>query len=253
MQIGIRAALQHGPALDAHRAVDDTRRRSHSSQAGRTKRPRRNSRSNRRQREAPLSEADVASRQVTRRITELIGAGDRDAAWLELTAQRQPNSYHCTAMVAGCTTTDHIRELRALMDTAGVRAEVPFLSALHACWVADRNVDEAVSVLYEISQADNASAEKRWRGLGIVGLRELLNSPGAEAGVAGPLAMHSYLAKMQAAGLARAEHFNVALSHCGRDDVQAAKLLEAMDNAGISKTLATVTTLFSRLAFCALF
>lgn len=153
-------------------------------------------------------------------------------------------------MVKGCTTADHIRELRALMDTTGVSAEIPFLSALHASWVADRNLDEAVAVLHEISQAGTTGAEKRWRGLAIIGLRELLDTPIAAAGATGALAAHSYLAKLQAAGLARAEHFNIALSYCGADDVQASTLLEAMDNAGISKTLATVTTLFGRSVLC---
>ena len=55
-----------------------------------------------------------------------------------------------------------------------------------------------------------------------------------------------YLEQLQAVGLARAEHFNVALAHSGADDAMAATLLEAMDSADIGKTLATVTTLFSR-------
>ena len=116
------SGVQHSPVLDACR-TGDMRRRHSSSQAAHPngRRPRRrNSRGDRRQREKPLSEADAASRQVTRRITELIEAGDREAAWLELTAQPQPNGFHCTAMVAGCTTADQIRQLRALMVAAGV-------------------------------------------------------------------------------------------------------------------------------------
>jgi hypothetical protein len=226
------------------------RRRHSSSQAAHPngRRPRRrNSRGDRRQREKPLSEADAASRQVTRRITELIEAGDREAAWLELTAQPQPNGFHCTAMVAGCTTADQIRQLRALMGAAGVNAEMPFLSALHTFWVANRNVEEAVAVLHEISRAENKGSEKRWRGLAVVGLRELLAAqPTAPAEMAEASAARLYLAKLQGAGLARAEHFNVVLLHCGEDDAQAAMLLEAMDHAGIGKTLATVTTLFGR-------
>lgn len=194
-----------------------------------------------------MSEADAASRQATRRIASLIEAGDRDAAWLELTAQTQPNIYHYTAMVAGCSTGEHVRELRSLMTAAGVRTENPFLSALHTVWIAQCNTNEAVAVLQEISQADNKGSEKRWRGLAVVGLRQLYDSAClANAGEAVPPAALSYLVQLQDAGLARAEHFNVALSLCGLDDTQAAKLLEMMDDAGISKTLATVTTLFGR-------
>ena len=237
---------ERGPVLDTYRA-GDMRQRHCSSQGAHTKASRRNSRANRRQRENPLSEADAASRQVTRRITELIEAGDREAAWFELTAQPQPNAFHCTAMVAGCTTADHIRQLRAFMGTAGVNAEMPFLSALHTSWVANHHVDEAVAVLHEISRAENKGAEKRWRGLAVVGLRELLAAqPNAPAEMAGASAAQLYLAKLQEVGLARAEHFNVVLLHCGEDDAQVATLLQAMDHAGIGKTLATVTTLFGR-------
>ena len=235
-----------------------SRPRHYSSQAERSQRRRRNSRSNRRQREKPAAAgaaagaaAAAASRAATRRIVERIKAGDRAAAWAELVAQPRPNSYHCTAMVAGCSTAAQIRELRELMAAASVVPDTPFLSALHAAWIALRETDEAAAVLQELAQTGGKGAEKRWRGLANVGLRSLLaeqSNAAADAAAAEHAASagRAYLARLQAAGLARVEHFNIALAHCGEDEGQVDAVLTAMDGAGVERTVATVTTLFGR-------
>jgi hypothetical protein len=90
--------------------------------------------------------------------------------------------------------------------------------------------------------AVGVNTEKRCRGLAVVGLQRLLD----EAAVPWrDSPARDYLELLQDAGLARVEHYNVALARCTEaEDLE--QLLAAMDSAGIEKCAATATTLFSR-------
>ena len=238
------------------------------------------SRSNRRKK-PQLSKSADAARQATRQIVDLIDAGDRDAAWQLLSAQAEPNTFHCTAMVTGCTTATQIADLRELMTLAGVDVDVAFLSALHTAWIALGDTGRAVAALQEMADTGSewnappppasrscvrplspaacypagskdgvmvvgVNTEKRWRGLAAVGLKRLLD----EAAPTLPWRQSPgrvYLELLQQAGLARVEHYNVVLARCDEDDDSLVdELLVAMETAGVEKTIATATTLFTR-------
>ena len=217
-------------------------------------RRRRNSRRNRRPRERPLSPADAASRELTRTLSRLIAAGEREAAWSALREAEAVNVFHCTAMVAGCADAAQLEALRRHMAAAGVAPNAPFLSALHARCIEQHNPQAALATLAE-GQQGRLLKERRWRGLATAGLQQLLAS-------GFPSRAQGYLALLADAGLARkppryrchlgcillktaavslrtgAEHFNCVISAAAdtpEDESQVGSLLAAMEAAGVER------------------